>query len=420
MDTLGTGTDRRRPGAGTAVLGLAAVASAVWLLTMVWHTTWDRTQLDFAVYVLGAHHLVDGRLYDVGLPYSPYLPFTYPPVAALAFAPLALLSQQAGQLVWAAVNVASLYGILAVSLRAVRPDLDRTRVLLWAAVLLGPSYLFDPVRLTFYFGQVNLVLCLLVLVDLTTEVTFRGRTLPRGVLIGVAAAVKLIPLVFVPYLFVTRQVRAAWTALATFVGCSLLAGVLDPSTSWDYWTRYVNDSSRVGNPYFYLNQSFQGAVDRLDHRVVPTTVVDGVGLVVLVAGIALARWAWRDASPFLGILVAATTGMVVSPITWDHHMVWAVPIVLWLALAPDRPAGGWAWALASAVVLWWAPLEHVPTAGTSELHEHGWTLLAGNSFFLLSVAFLVGVAVLLAGRRWRRDGSISAAGHPVATAVTVT
>ena len=236
----------------------------------------------------------------------------------------------------------------------------------------------DPVRLTFYFGQINLVLCLAIVADLTCTFDMYGRTLPRGVLVGVAAAVKLVPLVFVPYLFVTRQTRAAWTALATFAACSLVAAAFDPATSWSYWTKYVNDASRVGNPSYILNQSIQGTLDRLAHRDVPALLVDALGAVVLVAGIALARWAWRDSSPFLGILVCATTGMVISPITWEHHLVWAVPILLWLVLAADRPAGGPLWAAAAALVLRWAPLQRVPSGGTRELHEHGWTLLAAT------------------------------------------
>ncbi|HEY5110303.1 MAG TPA: glycosyltransferase 87 family protein [Acidimicrobiales bacterium] len=407
-----------------AVMSVLGVASAAWLLSRVWHDTWGRTQLDFAVYVLGAHHLMDGRLYQVGLPYPPYLPFTYPPVAPLAFWPLAVLPRQPAQLVWAAVNVASLYGVIALSLRAMLPGMDRTRLLLWSVVLLGPSYLLDPVRLTFYFGQVNLVLCLLLLADLTTTLRIRGRTLPRGVLVGAAAAVKLVPLVFVPYLFVTRQARAAWTALATFVACSLLATAFDPATSWAYWTKYATDAARVGNPSYILNQSLQGTLDRLTHRDVSVVVVDAVGALVLVGGIALARWAWRDSSSFLGILVCATTGMVVSPITWEHHLVWAVPILLWLVLARDRPAGGPLWAAAAALVLWRAPLQHVPSGGTRELHEHGWTLLAANSFFGLLMAFLVGVAVLLAARRARgargTGGPVRGPASPNARTATTT
>ena len=83
-----------------------------------------------------------------------------------------------------------------------------------------------------------------------------------------AAAVKLVPLVFVPYLFVTRQFRAAWTALGLVRGV-LACGpaAFDPAASWAYWTKYATDAARVGNPYFILNQSLQGAVDRLAHRV---------------------------------------------------------------------------------------------------------------------------------------------------------
>jgi alpha-1,2-mannosyltransferase len=386
-----------------AVLAVCGAASLVWALWWVWHETWDTRQLDFAVYVLGAHHLTDGQLYHVGLPFAPYLPFTYPPIAAVAFWPLSLVGRQSAQLVWGAVNVASLYGIIALSLRAVRPGLGRSRLLWWSLVLLGPACLLDPVRLTFYFGQINLVLCLLVLADLTTSRRVGNRALPEGVLVGVAAAVKLVPLVFIPFLFVTGRARAAWTALATFVTCSLVAAAFDPSASWAYWTTYATDSSRVGNPSYILNQSIQGAFDRLAHRDLSSVTVDAAGAVVLVAGIALARWAWAESSPFLGLLVCATTGMVVSPITWEHHLVWAVPILLWLACAPDRPAGGWAWAAAGALVLWRAPLEHVPSGGTHELHEHGWTLLAGSSSFALLVAYLVGVAVLLAVRRSRGD-----------------
>lgn len=403
------------------VMATLGVLSVGWLLGWIWYDTWDRTQLDFAVYVLGAHHLVDGQLYHVGLPYPPYLPFTYPPLAALAFGPLAVLPRQAGQLVWAAVNAASLYGIIALSLRAVRPALDRTRLLLWSVVLLGPAAQLDPVRLTLYFGQINLVLCLLILADLTCTLEVRGHTLPTGVLVGVAAAVKLVPLIFIPYLFVTRQTRAAWTALATFVACSLLASALDPASSWAYWTKYATDASRVGNPSYILNQSIQGTLDRLAHRDVSTPVVDVLGVVVLVAGIALARWAWRDSSPFLGILVCATTGMVVSPITWEHHLVWAVPILLWLACAGDRPAGGPVWAAVGAVVLWWAPLQHVPSGANRELHEHGWTLLAANSFFVLLAAFLVGVAVLLTFRRpCTTGGRVRAPASPAASTAAPT
>ena len=395
------------------LLSALGALSVAWLCHAVWIRTVHRTQLDYAVYVMGAHHLVDGTLYTVSLSLAgyPHLPFTYPPVAALGFVPLGLLSVPAGQVVWALVNMASLFAIIALSLRCVRPGIDRVRLLLFSLVLVGPSTFLLPVWLTLYFGQVNLVLCALILADLTTTIRVGTRRLPRGVLVGITAAVKLIPLVFVPYLFVTRQVRTAWTALAGFAGATLAAAAVDPSLTWSYFTRDATDAQRVGGVFYISNQSLRGAVDRLDHRVVPTAVVTAASAVVLVAGIALARWAHRDSSPFLGILVCATTGMLVSPISWEHHLVWVVPMLLWLACAPDRPPGGPVWAVAGAVVLVWAPVLHVPSGGVNELHEHGWQLLAGNSFFALLAAFMIGVAVLLAVRR-RAGGGPSLSGPP--------
>jgi alpha-1,2-mannosyltransferase len=240
----------------------------------------------------------------------------------------------------------------------------------------------------------------MVLGDLTAHWHVGNRTLPRGVLVGIAASIKLVPLVFVPYLFVTRQTRAAWAALGTFVVCSLVTAATDPTVSWSYWTKYAVDAKRVGGVFYISNQSLRAAVDRLDHRVVSTGLITGASLVVVIVGVALAAWAFRSSSPFLGVLVCATTGLLASPITWAHHLVWVVPILIWLGCAPDRPRGGPFWAAAGAALFYWAPIWGVPNGDNQELSEHGWQLLQGNAFFFATVVFMVGVAVML----WKRRG----------------
>jgi len=384
------------------LLWVVGAVSACLALADGLHQAVGRLQLDMAVYLMGGRHLVDGRLYLVGLPNAPHLPFTYPPFPALAFAPLSLLPERAAQVVWCLVNVAALFALVYLALRAARPGLGRRRRTLWSLLLMAPAYWIEPVHLTFGFGQVNIVLAVMVLGDLTGHLRVGGRTLPRGVLVGLAAAVKLVPLVFIPYLFVTRQTRAAWVAIATFVACSLGTALTDPSVSWSYWTRYATDAKRVGGVYYISNQSLRAVADRLDHRVVSTGLVTAAAGLVVVAGVALAGWAFRASSNFLGVLVCATTGLVASPITWAHHMVWAVPVLIWLVWAPDRPAGGRIWAVAGAVLFWWAPIWRVPNGGNVELSEHGWQLLAGNSFFLATAVFMVGVAAMLLVRRRHR------------------
>jgi alpha-1,2-mannosyltransferase len=305
--------------------------------------------------------------------------------------------------------VAALFALLWLSIRAVLTGLDRWSLALLSLLLMAPAFHIEPVQLTFSFGQVNIVLAAFVLADLTGTVRIGSRSLPRGVLVGIAAAVKLVPLVFVPYLFVTRQSRAAWVALGTFVACSALSAAVNPRVSWAYWTKYATDAQRVGGVFYISNQSLRAVMDRLDHRVVSTGLVTLASAAVLVAGVALAGWAFRASSNILGVLVCATTGMLVSPISWAHHLVWAVPVLIWLVWAEDRPAFGRLWAVAGAALFWWAPIWTVPSGSNRELSEHGWQLVRGNSFFLAMAVFMVGITTMLAVRR--RAASLSGDGR---------
>jgi alpha-1,2-mannosyltransferase len=376
---------------------------------------WHRHEVDIDVYLMGGSHLFGGHLYDVQEP-NTHLSFTYTPFAALLFAPLSVFPEQVAELLMGAVNVVALAALVAVSLRAVRPTMDRTQLWCWTLILMAPALALDPVRLTFSFGQVNIILAAFILADLTGVVKVGSKTIPRGVLTGVAAAVKLIPLIFVPFLFLVRQFRAMWVTAVTFVICGLGLAVLAPHTSWLFWTKYVSDANRMGGTVYISNQSLRAVIIRLHHAPVPNSVISLAAVVFGLAGLGLALWAYRASSPLLGILVCATTGMIVSPITWAHHMVWVVPILLWLVLADDRPTGGWVWAIAAWLLFWKAPIWSVPYEKGRELHEHGWQLLAGNSFFLAMLVFMVGVAAMLAfrhaaGGRRRTDPPAAERGH---------
>jgi alpha-1,2-mannosyltransferase len=397
---------RLTPSQRNAILWSVGAVSAALASAGIVKMAVNRLQLDMAVYLLGGRNLVDGRLYLVGLPVTPHLPFTYPPFAALVFAPLSALPQSWAQVIWSLVNVVALFALVALSLRAAVPTLGRQRLIQWSLVLLGPAYLMEPVRLTINFGQVNIVLAAMVLGDLTGTWRIGSRTLPRGVLVGIAAAIKLVPLLFVPYLFVTRQTRAAWVSLGTFLVCSLATAATDPRVSWAYWTKYATDAKRVGGVFYISNQSLRAVADRLNHGVVSTGLITVASGVVAIAGIALATWAFRSSSPFLGVLVCATTGLLASPITWAHHMVWVVPILIWLACAPDRPRGGAIWAVLGAGLFFWAPIWGVPNGANRELSEHGKQLIEGNAYFFAAVLFMIGVALML----WMRRGSPRASG----------
>jgi alpha-1,2-mannosyltransferase len=358
-------------------------------------------EVDLGVYLrLGGRYVFTSHLYSFVLP-NTSLPFTYPPFAALLFAPWQRTFSSVGlvQAIWTMGNVAALVGILVLTVRQVKPSLDKMATWRLALALSLPALLLNPVLITIGFGQVNLFVTFLVMWDLLSDRRIGKRKVPLGVATGLAAAVKLTPLLFLPYLVLTRRWRGALTAALTFGACELVTFVASPASSRAYWTKAVFKPSRAGDLSIVDNQNLWGVLDRFTHGVLPDGVMLPLLLVTAAAGLVLAARAHRRSSPLLGVLICAATCLLVSPISWVHHLVWVVPAILWLAFAPDRPRGGRIFALATAGLFWSAPVWWVPYKNTSDLHLDPLELVAGNSFFFAMLLFLVGAAVLVLRRR---------------------
>ena len=159
-------------------------------------------EVDLGVYLrLGGRYVFTSHLYSFVLP-NTSLPFTYPPFAALLFAPWQRTFTSVGlvQAIWTMGNVAALVGMLVLSVRQVKPSLDKMATWRLALALSLPALLLNPVLITIGFGQVNLFVTFLVMWDLLSDRRIGKRQVPLGVATGLAAAVKLTPLLFVPYL----------------------------------------------------------------------------------------------------------------------------------------------------------------------------------------------------------------------------
>ena len=324
-----------------------------------------------------------GTLYAAGARYS----FTYPPFAAALFT----IAAHAPEGDLAAVITVASTGALAVlcALSLGTAGVRRRPETVFAVTAL--ALLTWPVAYTLHLGEVNLILAALAGTDLLRR---HDGHWWQGIATGLAAGIKLTPLIFVAYLLITRRVRAAATAAATFALTVAIGFVLLPSQSRLFWLDGVfYNRDRIGDPANLSDQSLSGAVARLAGNLDPAYrwwVV--VALLVGLAGITVAAWAHRRGHQLAGVTCCAITGLLISPFSWTHHWVWAVPLLVALAATAWRRRSAWyglATAAAAAVFS-----GRIPLAGPGQPPGPVW-LLEGNLYVLCGLAVLAGMALAL-------------------------
>ena len=216
--------------------------------------------------------------------------------------------------------------------------------------------------------------------------------LPSGVLTGIATGVKLTPGVFILFLLSVRRRRAALVALATFGATVALGFVVTPHGAFDYWTRLLWNTDRVGDIGRYGNQSLLAILTRAFGSGAMTHLLWAVAsLAVLAVGLRVAARAQRDGNPVLAVGVVGVLGTLVSPISWTHHWVWCIPV--FAGLLARVSSHGWS-ALVGALI-WLAVFDVGPNTPLAH-HVFGWTpsrVLVGNDYILAGVLLLVALAV---------------------------
>jgi alpha-1,2-mannosyltransferase len=287
-------------------------------------------RIDLGVYRMGGQTwLHGGNLYgQVLVTQGLRLPFTYPPIAAILMAPLGLLPMAAAGTVLAVATVVLAGVVLGLFVRRLT---GAGAAALWAVGWLLPGMLlFEPVRSTLDYGQINMVLMALVALDCLSV----HPRWPRGALTGLAAAVKLTPLVFILYFLLRRDYRAAATAGISFAVATAAGFVLAGGDSVRYWTAIVFQTGRIGGAATATNQSLQGVLARagLDPHTLPG-VAAWLALSVLVVVVACLgiRRALAAGQDCWALSLNAFAGLLISPISWSHHWVWAGPALLTLA-----------------------------------------------------------------------------------------
>ena len=330
----------------TVVIAIGAIA--MWVISGLYMLHFGASwHLDLRVYRAAGSSLFHG-----GSPFTAdftanRLPFTYTPFALMALSPLSFGSLGLVETLWWSISAACLvsaFVLMVTTAFAIPPG----RAWALAGLVCGVATLaLEPVRSNFDYGQINVILLLMVVADLT-----RVRPPWRGALVGLAAAIKLTPLVFLAYFAVAREWRSLLRGIGVFIGVTAVSWAVLPGDSAHYWFHEVTDAGRTGQLGNVSNQSWNGMVNRapFDGGHVGTAVWLALSLATLVAGVVLTRWLVEGARTVEAVIALALTEVLVSPVSWSHH--WS-----WLALAPVAVASVWrvhravAWSLLALVAV---------------------------------------------------------------------
>ena len=334
--------------------------------------------VDLHVYISGAAALAQpGALYDYvyadQTPDFP-LPFTYPPFAAVVFYPLHFLPFGLVALGWQIGTMAALYGVVRVCQRLLgeaaslnrsadaavpalpllrRASLNRRVAMLWTAAGIWT----EPLRSTFDYGQINVILVLAVL-----YAVYSRRWWVSGLLVGLAAGVKLTPAIAGVYLAGARRWAAAVFSAVVFAGTIAVSVWATGDQARRYFTELLGDAHRVGPIGTSFNQSWRGGISRIlghDAGYSPPVLI-AIGVTAVLAVLAWRALNSTPAGPdVLGsLLVVELFGLLASPISWTHHWVWLLPLMIWLFYGPysDRPGArilGWVWLALTLIGVPW-------------------------------------------------------------------
>jgi alpha-1,2-mannosyltransferase len=373
--------------------GVGICVLPVLLALYVGATTFDRSfipwhpnMVDLEVYRrAGSVLLADGNFYDLPGP----LQFLYPPIAAVLAVPLSLLPSTVVQLAWTAAGALALVAILH------RCGLQGWPLSLASAVAV---YVVEPVVQTLAFGQLGIFLVALVVLDLVPGPrVFPRRLLPEGVLTGIATAIKLTPAIFIVYLLIGRKYRAFWVAVITGIVVTLIAAVIAPAASYEFWSRLAHGDTGLGHSIiYYTNQSVMADIVRVFGLGATPTIV---GLVLSAFVAAAGVWAavlWhRLGDVQLAVNLCGVAGLLASPVSWLHHFVWVVPLAM--SLLERRRVGPrslpiWYLALGWLFVSWVvvAPFTDLPNGADVEL------LWTWSQHLLASITVVLGLTLLAA------------------------
>lgn len=368
--------------------------------------------MDLQVYYYAVRAMLHGQNIMEWTSPGFHLWFIYPPAAAIIMLPLAI----GPFIVWELVWIAGL--VIAQNVVMIRCGVPRG----WPLALMSLALVIgmEPIRTTIGYAQINTFLMVLVIIDLLPADPDRPRSIkqgriPQGILIGLAAAVKLTPAIFVLMLLMLGKKKPAITAIITFAVLTAIGTVAQPAATVSYLKSLAGGDTHTSGPVYVGNQSLLGVVLRLFGEN-PTNTLIGLGvsaIMAIVAAFVGAHW-WRQGAHVLAIGFVGLGSNLASPLSWTHHFVWILPVGIavlyqlrkrpWPGARADHvPMPRWLLIGSAAIVVYVSaclPLALLPYySGAAESYNALQELVANFGPLLITAVLIVAAVQLIVRSR---------------------
>ncbi|MGO1973334.1 MAG: glycosyltransferase 87 family protein [Propionibacteriaceae bacterium] len=366
---------------------------------------WQPSTIDLQVYVYAVNDMLAGKnIFETTTPFWE-LYFIYPPIAAVLMVPLAVGPYWMWQLIWTALLVWAQQSVLR------RCGVPRG----WKLGLLGVALVLcvEPIRTTLGYGQVNTMLMALVVADLLPDRPGEKRRIPRGSLIGLAAAIKLTPALFVIFCFMIGKKKVALGGIVSFLAFTAVGAIFLWPETVEFWGGLVVGDTRTASPLYVGNQSLLGVFARVLDTGTAATVLGlfVAGVVALLSTVVAAHW-WQAGEKSFAVGLVGLATCLASPLSWTHHFVWVVPMGV-AVLVGGRRLPRWARGLTRFWVVWISlglVLAVLPYGGGLEREYTLFQSLVANLTPLLGVVLLVGLAARMVSHSRAGDKETVAGG----------
>ena len=266
----------------------------------------------------------------------------HPPASVFLAVPVARLDYPDATLVWNIISLAAFALSIYLVIRQLPLRLGVTAIVPFITLAL----ICSPFRQQCVQGQLGFVMLVLIVGSWAAART--RRCYWAGILLGVAAAIKLFPAFLLLYFCLTRRWKVVASGALTFVAISgTTLVVLGTATYVTYFNEVLPTVEALRSNW--INASLPGLWSKLfDHaagqHVVAlwqfpplAQVLILVSCFLVIGGLAwITRRARTLADYDTSFALAVTAMLLVSPITWDHYLVLLVlPVaVAWLRLPP--------------------------------------------------------------------------------------